>query len=98
MRLKTELISTTKIVNYLLIGLIALLGLLCLYYGSSFAPGSRRSDDAASGFDGSDPVIHYHDLDALLESQDLNSDVPRTIPVRKALFCKFKIFIYYSLF
>ncbi|GMN42624.1 hypothetical protein TIFTF001_011825 [Ficus carica] len=70
-----------KQVKRVLVALIACLGLYCLYYGSSFAPSSRRSDDG----DGSDPVIGGFvgrtDFDDLHEDQDLNPDVPKSIPI-----------------
>lgn len=78
--------SAAKQVKRVLVALIACLGLYCLYYGSSFAPSSRRSDDG----DGSDPVIGGFvgrgDFDDLHEDQDLNPDVPKSIPVRLILY------------
>ncbi|GAV84440.1 Methyltransf_29 domain-containing protein [Cephalotus follicularis] len=83
MRQKGEQIYTTKLVTYVLFGLIMVLGLVCLYYGSSFAPGLRRSDEFGSGFDGSDPVLfrsfaRHRDFDDVL-LEDL--EVPKAIPM-----------------
>ena len=89
MKHRSELNPTTKQVKCFLLGLIACLGLLCLFYGSSFAPGSRRSDDEASGSDGSDPFIggfaRNRDFDDLHEDQEHNPEVPKSIPVSDAL-------------
>lgn len=88
MKRKGELSSTSKLLKYVLVGLIALLGLACLFYWSSVAPGSRRSDDEAHGFDGIDPVfdgfVRNHDPEDLLEDQEHNPEVPKSIPVRNA--------------
>lgn len=85
MKQKNEQIHTRKLVSYLLIGLIGVLGLVCLYYGSSFAPGSRRSDDTGSRFDGSDPVIggfsRNRDLVDLLDDQGHYPEAPKSFPV-----------------
>lgn len=86
MKHKSELITTTKILKYVLIGLIVFLGLICLYYGSSIAPGLPRADDAAALDDGTDPVIRgfvpKHDyFDELFEDQEQNPEVPKSIPV-----------------
>lgn len=90
MKHKNELTPTTKLLNYYLIGLIACLGLLGLYYGSSFAPGSRRSDEDVSGSDGADPVfggfVSHRDFDDLHEDQEHNPEVPKSIPVCNALY------------
>jgi hypothetical protein len=84
MRHRSDPSSTTSLVKYVLVGLIALLGLACLYYGSYFAPGSRRSDDE----DGSDQVfgsfVLNHDPEDLLEDQEHNPEVPKSIPVSNA--------------
>ncbi|KAF5479705.1 hypothetical protein F2P56_000504 [Juglans regia] len=85
MKRKGELSSTSKLLKYVLVSLIALLGLVCLFYGSSVAPGSRRSDDEAHGFDGNDPVfggfVRNHDPEDLLEDQEHNPEVPKSIPI-----------------
>lgn len=85
MKQKSEQIYTSKLLTYVLLGLIAVLGLVCLYYWSTSAPGLRRSDDESSGFDGSDPVIgrftRNRDFDDLFEDQELNPEVPKSIPV-----------------
>lgn len=78
-------IRTSKLLTYVLLGLISVLGLVCLYYGSTSAPGLRRSDDESSGFDGSDPVLgtfgRNRDFDDLFEDQELNPEVPKSIPI-----------------
>lgn len=85
MKQKSEQIRTSKLLTYALLGFIAVLGLVCLYYGSTSAPGLRRSDDDTSGFDGSDPVIagfaRNSDFDDLFEDQELNPEVPKSVPV-----------------
>lgn len=83
MRQKSELVTTTKLLKYVLIGLIVFLGLICLYSGSSVAPGLRKPGDAVD--DGADPVISRfvtrHDLDDLFDDQEHNPEVPKSIPV-----------------
>lgn len=78
-------IRTSKLLTYVLLGLISVLGLVCLYYGSTSAPGLRRSDDESSAFDGSDPVLgtfaRHRDFDDLFEDQELNPEVPKSIPI-----------------
>ena len=85
MKQKNDQIHTRKLLTYLLIGLIGVLGLVCLYYGSSFAPGSRRSDDTGSRLDGSDPVFsgvsRNRDLVDLLDEQGHYVEVAKSIPV-----------------
>ncbi|PQQ13227.1 Methyltransf_29 domain-containing protein [Prunus yedoensis var. nudiflora] len=87
MKHKSELSfpNTHKLLKSVLIGLVVCLGLLCLYYGWSFGPGSRRSDEEASGSDGSDPIfggfVLHRDFDDLHEDQEHNSEVPKSLPV-----------------
>nr|QTZ19414.1 putative methyltransferase PMT9 [Bixa orellana]QTZ19415.1 putative methyltransferase PMT9 [Bixa orellana] len=85
MKQKSEKMNTTKLLTYLLIGIIGFLGLVCLYYGSSFAPGLRRFDDAASRYDGSDPLFDgfsgKRDLEEFLEDRENNPEVPKIIPI-----------------
>lgn len=71
--------ATPKLFTYVLVGFIALLGLTCLYYGSSFAPGSRKSDEfdrsnnrARAGF--------ARNRDAVLAVTRF--EVPKSVPVR----------------
>ena len=86
MKQRSELATPTKILKYVLIGLIVFLGLICLYYGSSIAPGLPRNDDASALDDGVDPVIrvsvskHVY-FDELFEDQEHNPEVPKSIPV-----------------
>ncbi|KAK3012810.1 hypothetical protein RJ639_010402 [Escallonia herrerae] len=83
MKHKTELLRPRKKpFKYVLIGLIISLGLVCLYNGSSLAPGLR----ADVSDDGADPVIggfvrKRDDLDDLFEDQEHNPDIPKNIPV-----------------
>ncbi|PSR87543.1 Methyltransferase [Actinidia chinensis var. chinensis] len=86
MKQRNELATPTKILKYVLIGLIVFLGLICLYYGSSIAPGLPRNDDASVLEDGVDPVIrgsvHKHVyFDELFEDQEHNPEVPKSIPI-----------------
>ncbi|XP_027151527.1 probable methyltransferase PMT9 [Coffea eugenioides] len=84
MRQKNEVINTSKLFKFLLIGLTVFLGLVCLYNGSSFAPRLPRADDPLE--DGADPVTgrflpkRYYS-DELPEDQERNPEVPRSIPV-----------------
>ncbi|XP_057984055.1 probable methyltransferase PMT9 [Malania oleifera] len=85
MKHKSEALPPNKLMKYALIGLIVFLGLICLYCGSSFAPGLPRAADAASD-DGADPVFGRfvpkdRDLEELFEDQERNPEVPKTIPV-----------------
>ncbi|XP_059451665.1 probable methyltransferase PMT9 [Corylus avellana] len=81
MRHRSDPSSTTSLVKYVLVGLIVLLGLACLYCGSYFAPGSRRSDDE----DGTDAVfggfIPNFDPEDFLEDPEHNPEVPKSIPI-----------------
>ncbi|KDP46391.1 hypothetical protein JCGZ_10231 [Jatropha curcas] len=80
MKQKSDRISTTKLLTYVLIGSIVFLGLVCLYYGSSFAPGLSRSDDYSSNHDGTDPFLggfsRSNDLDDFFQEQ-----IPQSIPI-----------------
>lgn len=101
MKHKCEKMNSSKLVTYVLLGLIVVLGLVCLYYGSFSAPGLRRSDD--DSFDGSDPVLggfaRNKDFDDLFEDQELNPEVPKSIPVCKSIlfyfFLKRFFFVYF---
>ncbi|XP_023545218.1 probable methyltransferase PMT9 [Cucurbita pepo subsp. pepo] len=83
MKHKTHSLSPTRRLKLLLLCLILLLALLCLYYGSSLAPSSRRSD-AEDSF-GSDPVLGAvgvsRDVGHLHELPELNLEVPGSIPI-----------------
>lgn len=89
MKHRSDLAPKAKLLKYCLIGLIACLGLVCLYYGSSSAPGSRRSDEEVSSSDGTDPMFAsfdpHRDFDDLHEDQEHNPEVPKSIPVCYAL-------------
>ena len=100
MKQKNEQIHTRKLLTYLLIGLIGVLGLVCLYYGSSFAPGSRRFDDTGSRLDGSDPVFGGFSRNRdLLDEQGHYPEVPKTFPVSIVfLFAEFFFLIFRSIF
>lgn len=83
MKQKTQSFSSTRQLKLILLGFIILLALLCLYYGSSFAPSSRRSD--GDDLFGSDPIfdaaVVNRDLDDLHEHRELNLHAPESIPV-----------------
>ncbi|KAJ7970740.1 S-adenosyl-L-methionine-dependent methyltransferases superfamily protein [Quillaja saponaria] len=85
MNYKSELNLATKKLKYFLIGFTVFLGLVCLYYVSSFAPGLHRSDDEATGVDGTDPVlggfVHHRDFHDLPQNQELNPEVPKSLPI-----------------
>lgn len=82
--LRTERVRPTpKLFTYVLVGFIALLGLTCLYYGSSFAPGSRKSDE----FDGSNHRVRtgigsVRNRDGVLAVSRF--EVPKSVPVRES--------------
>ncbi|KAJ8750243.1 hypothetical protein K2173_014158 [Erythroxylum novogranatense] len=82
MKQKIEQLGATKLINYALIGLIAILGLVCLYYGSSFAPGLSRSDGGDYGHDGTDPVLggfgRTSDFDDFIDDQEHHT---QSIPI-----------------
>lgn len=70
--------------KYALIGLIVFLGLVCLYNGSLFAPRLPKARDFLE--DVSDPVSgrflrKHEEFDELLEDQEHNPEVPKSIPV-----------------
>ncbi|KAG2335193.1 hypothetical protein Bca52824_006373 [Brassica carinata] len=71
--------AAPKLFTYVLVGFIALLGLTCLYYGSSFAPGSRKSDDE---FDGSNtaPAGFARDRDGVSRLEICDSKHSDLIP------------------
>ncbi|KAL6960315.1 uridine,cytidine kinase [Sarracenia purpurea var. burkii] len=76
----------SELVKYVLIGLIVFLGLICLYYGSSIAPGLPRADDVVAIDDGTDPVIRdfvpkHGYFDELSEDLEHNPEVPKSIPI-----------------
>ncbi|KAK6928397.1 putative S-adenosyl-L-methionine-dependent methyltransferase [Dillenia turbinata] len=84
MKHKSEIVvlHSTKLLKFALIGLIFLLGLICLYYGSSLAPNlSRRVDDDSD--DGSDPVFggNFVQYDDMVEDRDQFIEIPQTIPI-----------------
>ncbi|CAL9230264.1 unnamed protein product [Arabidopsis halleri] len=78
---RTERVRPTpKLFTYVLVGFIALLGLTCLYYGSSFAPGSRKSDE----FDGSNHRVRTgigsaRNRDSVLAVSLF--EVPKSVPI-----------------
>lgn len=87
MKNRGVLASQVTAVKYALIGAIAVLGLVCLYYGSAFAPGLPRSD-----YDGAGPdpftggLVTHRDLEDVSEDQAHNPHVPKTIPVSSAIY------------
>lgn len=85
MKHKSESSHVTRLVKYVLVGLVVFLGLVCLYCGSLLAPGLRRADESPTA-DGVDPLFGRYerddgDFDDLLEDQEHNPEVPKSIPV-----------------
>ncbi|KAL1564249.1 putative methyltransferase PMT9 [Salvia divinorum] len=83
MKLKGEAIRSGKLLKYAFMGLLVFLGLICLLYGSRFSGGLPRGDDS---FDdaGVDPVTGRFvkkDFDELFDDEELNPEVPKSIPV-----------------
>ncbi|KAH8519270.1 hypothetical protein H0E87_000889 [Populus deltoides] len=80
MKQKSEKLYTAKQITSALIAFIFILGLLCLYYGSSFVPALSRSEGE---HDGTDPVLggNIRDFDDLFEDQEHNPEVPKSIPI-----------------
>lgn len=81
-----ELIRRKKLLKQILLGLIVLLGLICLYNGATFAPALPRVEEVISLDDGTDPVIgsfvpKRDFFDELFEDQELNPEVPKSLPV-----------------
>lgn len=81
-----EAMHMTKLSKYILFGSIVFLGLICLYYGSAFAPGLPRANDVGGTEDGTDPVFggfvpKVNDIEDLLEDQENNPEVPKSIPM-----------------
>lgn len=83
MKLKREAINSTKLLKYVLVGLVVFLGLVCLYNGSLFAPALPRVDDSFEN--GVDPVtgrfVVKKEFDELFEDEEHNPEVPKSIPV-----------------
>ncbi|CAK7328164.1 unnamed protein product [Dovyalis caffra] len=81
MKQRTEKLYSAKQITSVLIAFIFLLALLCLYYGSSFAPPALSRSDGE--YDGSDPVLggNIRDFDDLFEDQEHNPEVPKSIPI-----------------
>ncbi|KAM7267918.1 hypothetical protein ACFE04_010084 [Oxalis oulophora] len=77
MKHKSNKSDQFRVFTCTLIGLIAILGLVCLYYGSSIAPGSRRSDE----FDGSDPVLTGLSNNRRRDYVVLLDETPKSIPI-----------------
>ncbi|KAF2308437.1 hypothetical protein GH714_009649 [Hevea brasiliensis] len=82
MKQKSEQLRTSRLITYVLIALIALLGLICFYNASSVAPGLSRSNRYSFSHDGTDPVLGgfsgTRDIDDLFQEQ-----VPQSIPMLK---------------
>ncbi|KAK6913063.1 putative S-adenosyl-L-methionine-dependent methyltransferase [Dillenia turbinata] len=79
---ETVVFHSTKLLKLMLIGLVFLLGLICLYQGSSLAPNlSRRVDEDSD--DGSDPLFggNFVQYDDLVEERDQFIEIPKTIPI-----------------
>lgn len=79
----SELIRRKRLLKHVLLGLIAVLGLICLYNGSTFAPGA---EEVISLDDGTDPITGSFRpkrdyFDELFEDQEQNPEVPKSLPV-----------------
>ncbi|KAL4581568.1 hypothetical protein LXL04_006091 [Taraxacum kok-saghyz] len=79
----SELIRRKKLLKHVLLGLIALLGLICLYNASTFAPGA---EEVIGSDDGADPVTGIFRpkrdyFDELFEDQEQNPEVPKSLPI-----------------
>ncbi|KAF8408332.1 hypothetical protein HHK36_007481 [Tetracentron sinense] len=86
MKHKNEVLRSRKLLSSVLIGFIVSLGLICVYYGSSFAPGLPSAGGEGGGDDGMDPLFGSFvpsddDFEDLFEDQEHNPDVPKSIPV-----------------
>lgn len=95
MRNKNEPLLTRKLLSSILIAFVVSLGLICVFYGSSFAPGIRISEDQdAATTEGADPVFgkfaslslteDFDGKDATFDAFDDThrvSDQPKSIPV-----------------
>ncbi|KAL8153871.1 hypothetical protein V2J09_011631 [Rumex salicifolius] len=84
MKQRSESRRGSAMLKKLLIGVIILLGLLCLYYGSSFAPHSPLLEDKSVA--GQDPVFHSvffkeDDSARKFEYLELDTFFPKTIPI-----------------
>ncbi|KAL8231618.1 hypothetical protein R6Q57_001396 [Mikania cordata] len=82
----SELIRGKKLLKQVLLGLIVVLGLICLYNGATFAPNLPKSEEFISLDVGTDPVIgnlaRKRDyFDELFEYQEQNPEVPKSLPV-----------------
>lgn len=86
MKQKGEAIRSRRLLKYTLMGLLAFLGMVCLYNASLFSGGLPRGDDS---FDdaGDDPVAGRvavkKDFDELFDDEERNLEVPKSIPVRE---------------
>lgn len=79
----SELIRRKKLLKHVLLGLIAVLGLICLYNASTFAPGA---EEVIGLDDGTDPVTGVFRpkrdyFDELFEDQEQNPEVPKSLPI-----------------
>ncbi|KAJ9562548.1 hypothetical protein OSB04_007708 [Centaurea solstitialis] len=83
----SELIRRKKSLKHVLLGFIVLLGLICLYNASKFTPRLPRAEQVIALDDGTtDPVIGSFAakrdyFDELFEDQELNSEVPKSLPI-----------------
>ncbi|XP_062010231.1 probable methyltransferase PMT9 [Rosa rugosa] len=69
-------VSFPKLLKSVLLGLTVCLGLLCFYYGWSFAPGSRRSDHEEF-----DPVFGGSLTHRRRREAELEPEPPKSIPI-----------------
>lgn len=90
MKQKKDRISTSKLLKYALFGFVTFLGLLGLYYSSASAPGLRRSDEDSS-VRSVGVFSRNRDFDEMFEDQELNPEVPKSLPVSSSCVSIFEL-------
>ncbi|KAL8475352.1 hypothetical protein ACS0TY_028144 [Phlomoides rotata] len=83
MKQKYDAVRSGWLRKYVFMVLLVFVGLVCLYNASLFSGGLPRGDDSFE--DGVDPVtgrfVMKKDFDELLEDEEHNPEVPKSIPV-----------------
>ncbi|KAK4483183.1 hypothetical protein RD792_010363 [Penstemon davidsonii] len=83
MKMKNEVTYSRRLLKYLMVGLLVLLGLVCLYYGTLLSSGLPSADESFD--DGVDPVTGRYvlkkDFDELFDDEEHNPEVLKSIPV-----------------
>lgn len=84
MKQKCDAVRSGWLRKYVFMGLLAFLGLVCLYNGSLFSGWLPRGDDSFE--DGVDPVtgrfVMKKDFDELFEDEEHDPEVLKSFPVR----------------